>query len=179
MQNAQRLALIRETPWIADLLAWFDFDIERVESGPVEPIHLPGGRPFEMIAGDATGGAFLMVGADPDGPIVYVGSEGEGGLIADGLRDALALVVGLSSIHDATAKPIEPDGGVRLREWLAEADEGIRGDRPGLDLDRARLREALDLPPADGLLESLHKAAADDDYRPINEYDERYESMLR
>jgi hypothetical protein len=36
------------------------------------------------------------------------------------------------------------------------------------------LRAALDLPPADGLLEGLHAAAADEAYRPVS-----YESMLR
>lgn len=94
MTGASLLEQIRNTPWIADLLAQFDFDLERVINGPCEPVRLPDGGALEMIAGDAGGGAFLL--ADPvdgDRPVVYAGSEGEGGLIAPGLREALALVV--------------------------------------------------------------------------------------
>jgi hypothetical protein len=112
-------------------------------------------------------------------PVVYVGSEGEGGLIAGGLRGALALVVGLSGLHDAFAVPVGDDAGVRLRAWLARADDEIRQDWPELDADRARLREALDLPVADGLLDALHAAAADGNYRPISDRGDIYESMLR
>ncbi|MGX6605384.1 hypothetical protein ACWKSP_25105 [Micromonosporaceae bacterium Da 78-11] len=60
-----------------------------------------------------------------------------------------------------------------------EADGYLRQDFPDLDDTRARLRETLDLPPADGLLESLHAAAADERYRPRNEAGDPYESMLR
>lgn len=179
MRDVDLLKLIQETPWIADLLARFDFDLARVVNGPVEPVHLANGEPLEMIAGDASGGAFMLTGTDGEmRPVVYVGSEGEGGLIATGLRDALALVVGLSSLHDAVAIPLADNAGVLLRTGLAQADDEIRQDWPELDADRARLREALDLPTADSLLESLQAAAADDDYRPVNDNGDEYESML-
>lgn len=174
---------ILTTPWIAELLAEFDFDVSRVANGPVEQVHLAGGESLEMVAGDGSGGAFMLVGSGAVGsgaqrPVVYVGSEGEGGLIATSLRDALALVVGLSSIHDATSKPFGEDGG-ELRAWLDEADEYIRDDWPQLDADRDRLREALDLPPADNeLLAALHRCAADEDHRPISDVGDRYSSML-
>lgn len=83
------------------------------------------------------------------------------------LRDALALRVGLPSLHDALALPLDD-----LHHWLARADDEIRQDDatratedPGrLELDeaRARVREALDLPPAEELLARPHTAAADD-----------------
>jgi hypothetical protein len=162
------LAQIRATPWLAGLLARFDFDLTRVE--PVEQVHLADGEPLTPIAGDASGGTFLLT---PSGAVVYAGSEGEGGLIALDLRDALALVVGLPSLHDALAWPLDDE----LRASLAEADEEIRQDDaehdsggPGLDEARARVREALGLPPADGLLAGLHAAALDDAYRPISEH---------
>ncbi|WP_229406907.1 hypothetical protein [Micromonospora sp. NBRC 110038] len=165
-------------PWIVDLLRRFDFDLDRVADGPPEAVHLPNGEPLEMIAGDATGGAYLLVGTGDTRPVLYVGSEGEGGLIATDLRAALALVVGLSSVHDATSVPYGGDGGARLREWLARADEEIREDWPELDAERARLRQALDLPEADGLLEALHRLAADEDYRPVSDAGDRYEAMV-
>jgi hypothetical protein len=142
-------------------------------------VHLASGERLEMIAGDAAGGAFMLAGTGEQRPVVYVGSEGEGGLIAKGLREALALVVGLSSLHDATAVRLNDDGGARLRASLADADDEIRQDWPELDADRARLREALDLPLADGLLDALHVAAADGEYRPVSDRGDRYESMLR
>jgi hypothetical protein len=178
INDATLLDRIRNTTWIAELLREFDFDISRTAEGPAEPIHLDGGEPLEMIAGDASGGAYMLVGADDPHPVVYADSEGSGGLIANSLRDALALVVGLSSIHDATAGLYGDDGGANLRASLAEADTEIREDWPDLDIDRQRLREALDLPEADGLLESLHRAAADERYRPVSEAGNRYESMI-
>lgn len=172
---AQRL---RRPSRITKDLAQLDFDVERVANGPVEPVRLPDGGTLTMIAGDSGGGAFLLAPADGDRlPLVYAGSEGEGGLIAGNLREGLALVVGLSSISDATARPYAPDAGATLRAWLAAADEEIRQDWPDLDAIRARLREALDLPPADGLLEALHEAAADERYRPVSEHGP-YESLL-
>lgn len=130
-----------------------------------------------MIAGDASGGAFMLVGSGSRRPVVYVGSEGEGGLIATGLRDALALVVGLPTLHDAMTVSLRDDG-EWLRASLAEEDEGLREEWPELDADRLRLREALGLPTADGLLEMLHRAAADEDYRPISDAGDRYSSMV-
>jgi hypothetical protein len=169
------LAQIMATPWLAALLAdRFDFDVTRLD--PVEPVRLADGDPLEPVAGDASGGTFLRTAA---GAIVYAGSEGEGGLIASNLRDALALVVGLPSLHDALARPYDDD----LRAYLARCDDEIRHDdtlqgRPALDGDRARVRDALDLPPADELLAGLHAAALDETYRPISEHGS-YEPMLR
>lgn len=171
------LAQIKDTPWIAEMLASrFDFDLSRID--PVEDVHLANGQPLTPIAGDSSGGTFLLT---PLGAVVYAGSEGEGGLIAHTLTDALALVVGLPSLHDALSRPLDDS----LRAWLEEADEEIRQDDradadhpwPALDESRARLRDALDLPSADGLLAGLHEAAADEAYLPISEHG-RYEPML-
>ncbi len=181
MREAELLEAIRTDKGIAQALVEFDFDPARVAHGPAEEIHLAGGEPMEMIAGDASGGAFLLVGKEGDGdrPVVYAGSEGEGGLIAKNLHEALALVVGLSSIHDAMAFPADEDGGATLRTWLAKCDTELREDWPDLDADRARLRETLGLPDALELLGALHAAQADETYRPINsEEGNPYESML-
>ena len=176
--DAAILERIRSTPSIAKLLTDFDFDIDRVANGPVEPIHLASGEPLEMVAGDASGGAFMLVGTGDERPVLYAGSEGEGGLIATSLRNALALIASISGFHDATARPWGDDGGAALRAWLAEAGDEMREDWPDLDVDRERLRDALDLPPADGLLEALHRVAADETYRPISDAGDRYDSMV-
>lgn len=170
------LAKIRSMLWLAGLLAThFDFDLARTD--PLERVQLAGGELLTPVAGDAGGGVYLLT---PSGAVVYAGSEGEGGLIALNLRDALALRVGLPSLHDALARPLDDD----LRDWLAAADEEIRADYAargggwlGLDEARARVRHALDLPAADGLLAGLHAAAADEAYRPISQHGP-YRSML-
>jgi hypothetical protein len=177
--DRELLDIIDGTPWIADLLTLFDFEIARAADGPIEPVSLPGGEPLETIAGDGSGGSFLLVGAGAVRPVLYVGSEGEGGLVARSLRDALALVVGVSSLHDATAFPADEDDGRALRDFLARAADEIREDWPELDDDRDRLREALGLSAVDdALLRSLQAAAADIDYRPINERGDRFRPML-
>ncbi|MEU8663708.1 hypothetical protein, partial [Actinoplanes philippinensis] len=95
------------------------------------------------------------------------------------LRDTLALVVGVSSIHDATAFPVDEDGGQALRDYLERTSEEIREDRPELDHDRERLRAALGLPPVDdALLRSLQSAAADIGHQPITAQGERLLPML-
>jgi hypothetical protein len=170
------LDLVRRTGWIADMLREFDFDVDRVTNGPL--VHLADREPLETIATDAAQGAFMLVGSTSPRPVLYVGSEFAGGLIATSLRDALALVVGLPSLHDATAREFGDDGGMALRAWLAECDAEAREDWPNLDADRSRLREALGLPSADGLLEALHTAAADERFRPISVDGTRYNSML-
>jgi hypothetical protein len=179
MPELERLTLITTTPWIADLLASLcDLDFSRVSQGPVEPVRLASGESLEMFAGDASGGAYLFAGTGgEERPVVYAGSEGEGTLVAIGLADALAVAIELPSLHDALAVPYDEDGGAALRAWLAQADQEIREEEPELDALRARLREALHLPPADGLLERLHAAAADHTYLPVSEHG-RYEPML-
>lgn len=179
MNDRELLDLIEGTPWIATLLGRFDFDLYRRDYGPVEPVTLASGEPLEMIAGDGGGGAFLLAGSGPQRPMVYVGSEGEGGLVATRLRDGLALIIGVSSLHDATAFPVDEDGGRKLRDWLATADAEIRKDWPELDTARTQLRTALNLRQVDdALLRSLHEAAADLRYRPFNEEGLPYRSML-
>ncbi|MEV6849553.1 hypothetical protein [Actinoplanes sp. NPDC051411] len=160
------LGQIRATPWLLELLrVEFDFDLGRVD--PVEEVHLPNGDPLTPVAGDSGGGSFLLT---PSGAVVYAGSEGEGGLIATNLRDALALVVGLPSLHDALSQPGD-------EAWLAECDDEIRAEQPDLDDNRARARDALGLPPAATLLDALVSAAADDNFRPVSEHGP-YEPML-
>lgn len=179
MTDLELLDIIRGTPWVDDLLTLFDFEVARAADGPVEPVTLPGGEPLEVIAGDGSGGSFLLVGTGEARPVLYVGSEGEGGLVATSLRDALTLVVGVSSLHDATTFPVDEDGGRALLAFLARTDDEIRADRPGFDDDRARLREALALPRAGlELLRSLQAAAADTGYRPVNADGDRLRPML-
>src|SRR5215212_3725974 len=90
------LDLIHNTPDIHKLLrSSFGFDIGRKRCG--DGLRLASGAPLEPIAGEFAGGAYLLC-AEEDGrqPVVFASSEGQGGLIADDLADALEIIVGLA-----------------------------------------------------------------------------------
>ncbi|GIE81823.1 hypothetical protein Aph02nite_77730 [Actinoplanes philippinensis] len=179
MTDRRLLDTIHSTPWISDLLTLFDFEVARAADGTIEPVTLASGEPLEAVAGDSTGGCFLLVGTGDARPVLYVGSEGEGGLVAGSLRDALALVVGVSSLHDATTFPAEQNDGRDLRTFLDRADEEIRDNQPDLDTNRDLLRGALGLPSVDDtLLRALQAAAADFGYRPLNGRGDHLRPML-
>ena len=170
------LSTIADTQWLKTALMEFDFEIERCANGPVEPVHLADGRALTMFAGDASGGAFLFAGeGGEERPVVYAGSEGTGGLIAMGVREAVAMVVHLPSLHDALAAPL--DDGTRLRERLDQAEQEIREYQPDVAELRARVAAALDLPAAAGLLQRLHAAAVDDGYVVVSDQGNRYEPL--
>ena len=170
------LSTIANTAWLNAALTDFDFEVERSANGPAEPVHLADGRRLTMFAGDAAGGAFLFAGeGGEERPVVYAGSEGTGGLIAMGVREAVAMVVHLPSLHDALSAPL--DDGTQLRERLERAEREIREYVPNVAEIRARVAAALDLPPADGLLERLHAAAVDDGYVVVSDEGNRYDPL--
>jgi hypothetical protein len=172
----QLLSTIASTPWLNAALTDFDFEIGRCANGPTEPVHLADGRALTMFAGDASGGAFLFAGeGGEERPVVYASSEGTGGLIAMGVREAVAMVVHLPNLHDALAAPLAD--GARLRERLDLAERDIREYWPDVAEVRARVAAALDLPPAAGLLERLHAAAVEDGYVIVSDEGNRYDPL--
>ncbi|APU38868.1 hypothetical protein [Streptomyces sp. TN58] len=89
------LDLIRNTPEVDLLLRTsFGFDIGRKHHG--EGLRLASGAPLEPIAGEPAGGTYFLC-AEQDGrrPVVFASSEGEAGLIADDLADALEIIIGI------------------------------------------------------------------------------------
>ncbi|MFE4171479.1 hypothetical protein ACFRR7_05385 [Streptomyces sp. NPDC056909] len=90
------LGLIQNTPEIDLLLrSSFGFDIGRKHHG--DGLRLASGAPLEPMAGESAGGAyFLCTEQDGRRPVVFASSEGEGGLIADDLADALEIIIGLA-----------------------------------------------------------------------------------
>ena len=89
------LAMIRNSPEIDRLLrSSFGFDIHRGRYG--EGLRLASGTPLEVIAGESAGGAYFL-GAERNArrPVVFASSEGEGGLIAEDLAEALEIIIGL------------------------------------------------------------------------------------
>jgi hypothetical protein len=137
-------------PEAEEFLAW-PGDFEPSRAGHGEEISLPSGAPLQAIAGDGEGGTYYQVGAGrgADRPVLYVGSEGEGGLIAESLQEALELLIGLPYWQDCL-----PGRGFPLVRLEAEYRSTFR------DLDQRRDRVAgllgLRRPPAQDLVCRLH-----------------------
>ncbi|MGW0535572.1 hypothetical protein [Streptomyces sp. NPDC003032] len=139
----QLLDLIQRTPDIHGLLrASFEFDVERKERGV--GLRLASGAPLEPIAGDFTGGAYFPCTEEGGRrPVVFATSEGEGGLIADDLADALEIIVGLQW-RDC----LSFSGGGDLKVMLASAqhlERYLARDNPEIAEERARVAAALSL----------------------------------
>jgi hypothetical protein len=154
------LDLMQNTPDIHKLLqSSFGFDIGRKRCG--DGLRLASGAPLEPIAGEFAGGAYLLC-AEEDGrrPVVFASSEGEGGLIADDLTDALEIIVGLAW-QDCLR--FSGGGDVDVMQVCARhLERFLARDNPDLAKERAQVAAALSLrvvPVAD-LVIRLHGAAS-------------------
>jgi hypothetical protein len=147
-------------PEAEEFLAW-PGDFEPSRSGHGESIHLPSGAPLQAIAGDGGGGTYYQVGrgASANRPVLYASSEGEGGLIAETLTDALELLIGLPYWQDCL-----PGRGFPLDGLEAE----YRKTFPDLDARRDRVAALLGVgrPAAPALVTRLHASVA----RSVPEY---------
>ncbi|MER5911377.1 hypothetical protein ABT124_12940 [Streptomyces sp. NPDC001982] len=132
---------LRQTPRLAELAAHpFDFDLRRAEHG--EAVRLASGASLEGIAGDDSGGTYFLCGG---GGVLYADSEGQAGLIAESLADALELVAGLPGWRDHLYLP-PALGADQLRAAALEVEDGMRASNaPELDARRDELLAGLGL----------------------------------
>ncbi|MGR4880638.1 hypothetical protein ACIPUC_14600 [Streptomyces sp. LARHCF249] len=154
------LDLIRTTPEIDLLLrSSFGFDIHRKHNG--DDLRLASGAPLEAIAGEFAGGAYFLC-AERNGrrPVVFASSEGEGGLLADDLADALEIMIGLEW-RDCLS--FSGGGDVEVMQISAQHLQRFRDkNNPDIDDEAAQVAAALSLrivPVAD-LVVRLHAAAS-------------------
>ncbi|WP_405589080.1 hypothetical protein [Streptomyces sp. NBC_01190] len=137
-------------PEAEEFLAW-PGDFEPSRAGHGEEIRLRSGAPLQAIAGDSGGGTYYQVGVGhgTDRPVLYASSEGEGGLIAESLPEALELLIGLPYWQDCLPGRDFP---------LVELEAEYRSTFPDLDRRRDRVAELLGLgrPAAPALVERLH-----------------------
>ncbi|MFJ8045455.1 hypothetical protein ACIRBX_33605 [Kitasatospora sp. NPDC096147] len=154
------LDLIRATPEIGLLLgSSFAFDIHRTYHG--DDLRLASGAPLEVIAGESAGGAYFLCG-EQNGrrPVVFASSEGEGGLLADDLADALEIIIGLEW-QDCLS--FSGGGDVEVMQISAQHLRRSRGTyNPDIDAEAAQVAAALSLSvvPVTDLVVRLHAAAS-------------------
>lgn len=133
-----------------EFLAW-PGDFEPSRSGQCEAIRLPSGTPLQAVAGDGNGGTYYQAGAGAGAgrPVLYVSSEGEGGLIAASLPEALELLIGLPYWQDCLPGRDFP---------VAELEAEYGSTFPDLDERRDRVTTLLGLsrPDTPELLRRLH-----------------------
>ncbi|MFG2576285.1 hypothetical protein [Streptomyces sp. NPDC048481] len=138
------LDLIRSDPGVSNLLERaFDFDISRGDHGG--DIRLSSGVPMTGFAGDAAGGTYFLCG-EPGGrqSVVYAGSEGQAGLMADDLTAALEIIIGLACWHDCLK--FSGGGDVEAMQIAAgHLERDLAEYEPDIDEHRARLADALSL----------------------------------
>ncbi|MFI9323514.1 hypothetical protein ACIGXI_27555 [Kitasatospora aureofaciens] len=150
------LLLLRGRADLARLAAFpFDFDLDRAEHG--EAVRLASGAALEAVAGDDTGGTYFVCA---DGSVLYASSEGEAGLIAGSVDEALEVLIGLPGWRDYTGLAPHADD-TTLAAAVARTEEDIRGSyAPELDADRRTLLAGLGLRhvPQPELIRRLHRA---------------------
>ncbi|WP_189218950.1 MULTISPECIES: hypothetical protein [Streptomyces] len=175
------LALIRDIPDVADLLhSSFEFGIFRNEHG--EAVRAASGASLEPIAGDWAGGTFFLC-HDEDGrrPVIYASSEGQGGLIADDLKQALEIITGLAVWQDC----LKFSGSGRLEAMEAAAvllEKDRVSDEPAIVDHRAQVAAALSLDqmPMSELVARLRSAVmrTEPDHLVVTESGDEYESLF-
>ncbi|MEV7340323.1 hypothetical protein [Streptomyces sp. NPDC093544] len=138
------LRRINEGRELAALLAdGFEFNVRR-KSGD-ESARLASGLPLERISGDFTGGMFYLCGTEGTvRPVLYASSEGDSGVIATDLNEALALVVGLPYWRDC----LKYSAGGDLAAMESATDflcRDLLANRPTVAAEQSRVAEALGL----------------------------------
>jgi hypothetical protein len=160
-RSAELLRRIREDENLAELLAYpFEFDIRR--TAYTDAPRLASGASLEVIAGDSTGGAFYVSGDEPERPVWYASSEGEAGIIAPDLSEALVLLIGLPYWRDCLKFSDNGDLDA-MRTAASFLRRDLLADDPALPSAQARAAEALGLAvdPVPALVERLHATVRD------------------
>jgi hypothetical protein len=136
---------IDEDQEISTLLAGvFEFDVRRKVGG--ESPRLASGLPLEGIAGDFTGGMFYLCGTvGSPRPVLYASSEGDAGIIATDLLEALVLVVGFPYWRDSLKYSAGGDLGA-METAMAFLCRDMMADRPAIDVEQSRVAESLGVP---------------------------------
>ncbi|KKJ93843.1 hypothetical protein [Micromonospora sp. HK10] len=174
------LARITSSAVAADLLAGY-FDFEVASGEPVAEARLASGAPLEAIAGEGAGGTYYLCGVGSARPVIFATSEGQAGLIAASLAEAVELIVAVPYWQDC----LKFSGGGSLDEMrlaAARLEHDLRQDCPQAGQQREPLRRELGLPqtPVEDLLARLHESVArtEPDFVLLGPDGDRYESLF-
>jgi hypothetical protein len=172
-------SILDEHPETAHQLAVFEFDVSRGGEGDV--FELSSGEALHRVAGNFAGDTYLLCGSpQDDGPVAYVTSEGQAGIIARNLKEALELVVLLPCWQDCLGFS---DGG-DIAAMTTAAEHSLRDltvRNPQVGAQQEQVVEALSLDHVDTatLLTRLRDAVSSTwPDHVISDEDGEYESLF-
>lgn len=143
---------------VRKILAWpFDFDLS-VPAADVGWFAVKPVAETKAIACDGTGGIFLLYG--PQTKMIHISSEGQAGVIAGNLEEGIRIIVTYPYWRDL----LKFSGGGKLKEMrrvVPFLEREMHDDHPGIDQQRAFLREKLYLADTSDPIESLHRAVSE------------------
>ena len=160
-ETSDLLRRIRENTELSMFLAVFpEFDVNRCHRG--DDPRLASGASLEVIAGDGTGGAFFLSGEHASRrPVVYASSEGDAGIIARSLNEALEIMIGfpywrdcLGYSHNGDLETMQAAAALLQRDLLK--------NHPDADREQSRAAEfaGIERKPVTVLVRQLHSAVS-------------------
>ena len=151
---------IKDDPELIGLLNLeFDFnfaiddDYKNADWFTIEPA-----VPYDVVARDGTGGLFVLYGREQR--VIYITSEGQAGVIASNMREAIRMMVALPNWRDL----LKFSGGGRIEEMrTAEAFFGpeFLANNPRLFKAQAFVKDRLNVVDLEDPIAVLHHAVSE------------------
>ncbi|WP_157528956.1 hypothetical protein [Nocardia sp. NRRL S-836] len=173
-------SILDEQTGIAELLAEaFEFDVSR--GGDPGDFEISSGVEMRKLAGDFSGGTFLACGPVwSDCPVLYVSSEGQAGMIARNIKDALEILILLPCWHDCLS--FSRGGNMEtMKVTAAYSLRDLNARNPGVEDAQIRAVRAfsLNMPEVTSLVARLHAAVSSTwPGYVISDVDGEYESLF-
>ncbi len=154
------LRTIESDTWIWQTLrSVTEFDVVEKSYHLASLVRLASGAELDLVAGDAAGGVFFLVGAGEQRPLLHATSEGSAGLIGQDLATALATMIAVPNWRDLVG--FSGGGDLdQMRRAQHFLQENLLRDFPNLDTTQARLVEALGLALPENPVATLQAAVA-------------------
>jgi hypothetical protein len=148
---------------VCELLARaFDFAVS-IERDAKTWFAVDGAERIDVIARDGSGGVYVTFPQSPH--VIYAASDGEAGVIAANVEEAVALVTTYPYWRDLLHSSGNGSIGKmrRAARRLEAAAQGDLEDQEDLDQLRITIRSALGLAESKDLITALHQCAASSD----------------
>lgn len=173
------LAQIQSHPEVVEALDWpFDFSLSRAERES-DWITLKPQIPFEVIAGEGTGGLFLAYGegALESLPILHTSSEGQAGRVASNLTELLGILMQIPYWRDL----LKFSGSGQIDEMRLTStfmEKEYEEDYPELPDARRLVLAKLPIPMIEDPIQVLHDNLHASDCTLVADDGWEYESLF-
>jgi hypothetical protein len=151
---------IKDDPELISLLNYeFDFnvaiddDYKNADWFTIEPAN-----PYDVVARDGTGSLFLLFTREQR--VIYITSEGQAGVIASNMREAIRMMVALPNWRDL----LQFSGGGRIEEMRTSAaffGPKYLADNPELSKAQAFVKDRLNVVDLEEPIAVLHHAVSE------------------